>query len=417
MAARILNSGKRIQIIGSFALSDLRRLTAALHNLTSRAGHQDLILDFTQCVAAYPSAMVAVCSEILDLQRKGITFELTTPSEVRLARLFVNSNWAHLLDPERQSRSTYRGYTNTPLARFASPEEQTAIVSRLIDALLCSVPALDRSDFGAIEWCLSEITDNVLVHAQSHVGGLVQMTSFKQRRRVEFSVADSGISIPTSLRQGHPELGEDIKALERAVREGVTRDPELGQGNGLFGTFQVARASGGYLHIHSGYARLDYEQDQLRITKEEIPFRGTLVVACLDCSNPAALGEALRFRDGRHTPLDYIQTHFEDRSSDILVFQLSQEATSFGSRLAGEPVRTKLHNLIHMNPGRRVVIDMADVPLVSSSFADEVFGKLFVALGPLLFTQALEFRQISETVRSLVDKAILQRMSAQASKS
>jgi hypothetical protein len=237
------------------------------------------------------------------------------------------------------------------------------------------------------------------------------MTSFKQRRRVEFSVADAGISIPTSLREGHPELGEDIRALERAVREGVTRNPDLGQGNGLFGTFQVTRTSGGYLHIHSGYARLDYEEDQLRFTKEDVPFRGTLVVACLDCSNPAALGDALRFRDAKHTPLDYIETHFEDRSLDHLVFHLAQEATSFGSRLAGEPVRTKLHNLVHMNPGRRLVVDMADVPLVSSSFADEVFGKLFVSLGPLLFTQALEFRQISQTVRSLVDKAILQRMS------
>jgi anti-sigma regulatory factor (Ser/Thr protein kinase)/anti-anti-sigma regulatory factor len=411
MASRILTSGNRVQVVGSFALSDLRRLIAALHNQTTRLGHQSIVLDFSQSAAVYPSAMVALCAQVVELRRRGIDFELVLPTDYRLARLFANSNWSHLIDPNRQGRSAYRGYTNMPLALFASPEDQSATVSRLIDALLCSIPSLDRSDFAAIEWCLSEITDNVLVHAQSQVGGFVQMTSFKQRRRVEFSVADAGISIPTSLREGHPELGEDIRALERAVREGVTRNPDLGQGNGLFGTFQVTRTSGGYLHIHSGYARLDYEDDQLRFTKEDVPFRGTLVVACLDCSNPAALGDALRFRDAKHTPLDYIETHFEDRSSDHLVFHLSQEATSFGSRLAGEPVRTKLHNLVHMNPGRRLVVDMADVPLVSSSFADEVFGKLFVSLGPLLFTQALEFRQISQTVRSLVDKAILQRMS------
>ncbi len=89
---------------------------------------------------------------------------------------------------------------------------------------------------------------------------------------------------------------------------------------------------------------------------------------------------------------------------------MSGEAASFGSRVAGEPVRVKLTNLMRMNPGRRVVVDMSDVPLVSSSFADEVFGKLFLTLGPLLFTQALEFRQLSQTSRSLIDKAILQRM-------
>ncbi len=360
--------------------------------------------------------MVALCSQCAESRRRGVDFELTPPGDYRLARLFANSNWSHVIDPDRQAPSRYRGYTNMPLAGFESPEGQTGVVSRLINALLCSIPTLDRADFGVIEWSLSEITDNVLVHAQSRVGGFVQMSSFKERRRVEFSVADAGISIPTSLRDGHPDLGEDIQALERAVREGITRNPELGQGNGLFGTFQAAHASKGYLHIHSGYARLDFEDGQLRLTKEEIPFRGTLVVASLDFSNPAALGEALRFSDGKHSPLSYIDTHFEDRSVDHLVFQLSQEAASFGSRLAGEPVRVKLHNIIHMNPGRRVVVDMGDVPLVSSSFADEVFGKLFVSLGPLLFTQALEFRQISATVRALIDKAILQRASGERPK-
>lgn len=412
MPGRILTAGNRIQVVGSFSLLDLRRLTAAIHNQVTRAGHQNLLLDFSGCIGAYQGAMVALCGQLAEVRRRGVDFELLLPTDFRLARLFANSNWAHVLDPERYPASRYRGYTNMPLARFATPEDQSVVISRMINALLCAIPTLERADFGAIEWCISEITDNVLVHAQSKVGGYVQMSSFKQRRRVEFAVADAGISIPTSLREGHPEMGEDIQALERAVREGVTRNPELGQGNGLFGTYQIAHASDGYLHIHSGHARLDFEDAQLRLTKEEVPFRGTLVVACLDCSNPSALGEALRFRDGKHTPLNYIDSHFEDRSSDYLVFQMSQEATSFGSRLAGEPLRIKLHNVIHMNPGRRVVVDMSDVPIVSSSFADEVFGKLFLSLGPLLFNQALEFRQISDTVRSLIDKAILQRATA-----
>jgi hypothetical protein len=410
MASRIETTGNQIRVVGTFALSDLRRLTATLHNLTSRHGYQNIVLDFTRCAAAFPGPMAGLCAQVVDFRRQGIDFDYVAPSDSRLSRLFANSDWAHLIDPEHFARSTYRGYTNMPLVKFESPEDQTKVVNRLIDALLSSIPSLERADFAAIEWCLNEISDNVLVHAESQIGGLVTMSSYKTRNRIEFSVADPGVSIPTSLRKGHPELGEDIQALERAVREGVTRDPAIGQGNGLFGTFQVVRKSGGYLHIHSGYARLDYEDDQLRLTREEIPFVGTLVVAGLDCSNPTVLGDALQFGDEKHTPLDYIQTHFEDRSRDVLVFRLAGEAASFGSRVAGEPVRIKLANVIRMNPGRRVVIDMGEVPLVSSSFADEVFGKLFVSLGPLLFTQALEFRQLGETVRALIDKAILQRM-------
>ena len=45
----------------------------------------------------------------------------------------------------------------------------------------------------------------------------------------------------------------------------------------------------------------------------------------------------------------------------------------------------------------------------SSSFADEVFGKLFVELGALHFMQAIDFVCVQDTVRALLDRAILQR--------
>jgi hypothetical protein len=67
-------------------------------------------------------------------------------------------------------------------------------------------------------------------------------------------------------------------------------------------------------------------------------------------------------------------------------------------------------NLLKMCPGQRIKIDCSEIPLVSSSFADEVFGKLFVELGPLGFMQRIIIDSVEPTVRSLVDKAISQRM-------
>jgi hypothetical protein len=64
-----------------------------------------------------------------------------------------------------------------------------------------------------------------------------------------------------------------------------------------------------------------------------------------------------------------------------------------------------------MCPGQRIIIDFLNVPLVSSSFADEVFGKLFLELGPVTFAQRFEFRNLPSIVRQLMDKAIAQRMS------
>jgi hypothetical protein len=71
--------------------------------------------------------------------------------------------------------------------------------------------------------------------------------------------------------------------------------------------------------------------------------------------------------------------------------------------------RTKIENL--MENGTAVVcFDFEGIRLISSSFADEVFGKLFVALGPLAFGRLCQFRNIDSTVRGLIDRAIAQRM-------
>jgi STAS-like domain of unknown function (DUF4325) len=110
--------------------------------------------------------------------------------------------------------------------------------------------------------------------------------------------------------------------------------------------------------------------------------------------------------------MDFVELNYERHDRDEVWFVMKKEAASLGSRIAGAPVRNKLSNLVRMCPGQRIVIDFADIPLVSSSFADEVLGKLFVELGPMTFTQRFEFRNVASTVQQLIDKAIMQRMSS-----
>ena len=108
--------------------------------------------------------------------------------------------------------------------------------------------------------------------------------------------------------------------------------------------------------------------------------------------------------------MDFVELNYEQHDRDEAIFVMKDEATSFGSRIAGTPVRNKLGNLIHMCPGQRIIIDFANIPLVSSSFADEVLGKLFVEFGPMTFSQRFEFRNVAPTVGELMDKAITQRL-------
>ena len=409
MVGRVDTAGNRVIISGALQLDQLWRVSATLHNLTVKSGYEDIALDFSACSAAMPAPMLGLCAEANGLRDRGIDVTLTLPSEERLARLFLNANWANIIDPEHYRRSQYRGYVNLPVSRFQSHVDQPGVVNRLVESILSSVPGIAREDLAAVEWSLNEVTDNVLVHSQSASGGFVQLTNYGARRRVEFSVADAGVGIPNTLRGRFADL-TDPELIEKATNEGVTRDPALGQGNGLYGTFRVASANGGSFQVLSGYGLLRYAHEELRLTNERVPFPGTLVVASIDCANPQALADALRFGDERYRPLDYIEMRYEDRTSDDLVFHMHEEASSFGSRVAGTPIRNRIANLVRMNPSRRLRVDMSQVPLLSSSFADEVFGKLFRQLGPTGFAGAIDLTEVGPTARALIDKAIYQRM-------
>ena len=264
---------------------------------------------------------------------------------------------------------------------------------------------IDRSALRAVEWSLSEIMDNVLNHAESDVGGFVQATAFKERNRVEFIVADAGIGIPE--RMGNPD---HRKAVRAAIDEGVTSDPVRNAGNGLYGSYRIAFLSGGQFEINSlnGHLFCNGETKEIRENHARIPYSGTSVRCSIDLNDPHLLGNALEFKGQVHTPAyDYIERHFENEEGDI-IFDMKEEAQlKFGSRSGGRQIRKVIENLMKENA--TIIIDFYGVGIMSSSFADEVFGRLFVQMGPRTFMTRIEMRNVDPIIEGLIDRAIVQR--------
>ena len=164
--------------------------------------------------------------------------------------------------------------------------------------------------------------------------------------------------------------------------------------------------------IQSGYASI---HSDLKAREETVPVAGTLVVVTLDYSDPEALWRALDIHDTGAAPAgDYIENRYEGDDDDALHFVVRSEASSVGSRSSGKFARTKLENLMEMYPGHPVNIDFGDISIVSSSFADELLGKLFVRMGALRFMSAVNLQRVSPTVRAVLDRAILQRVRQEA---
>lgn len=401
----------------SGGLTDFHFLLAQFHQGIEKAAYSELILDMSDCTSAFQNSMLSVCAQVTAYREAGIDIELIPPTDARLLNLFRNTNWGYFLDPRKFDPSHFRGYSRIPATRYKTPDEQQNAVNRIVNIILGALPDLQRSNLAAFEWSINEITDNVLLHSESSIGGLVQVSTFqKNTKSIQFVVADAGVGIPKTLKGGQPDITSDTDALDKAIREGVTRDANIGQGNGLFGTYRVCSKSNGYFQVDSGHARLEYNlRKGLSISNQNIPYSGTLVVATIDFTDPSLLDDALRFGGKPYKPVDYVETEYEREDGNPINFILTEECQAFGSRVSGRPLRQKLHNILNMSESTQVAIDFDGVPVVSSSFADEAFGKLFLQLGPVQFMQRVELNNMADTVEALVNKAIAQRMQHGAS--
>jgi len=404
-------ASNRAEFIGHFNISQLRSALGGLRVLIDERKHETVVLDFSQCNFTHAPPMLAVATAVEHYRARRITFDLILPSDDKVARLFRNSNWAHVIAPNNFPPSDYKSRIHMPAMRYRSADEQHHLVNELLNTMLSSITEFERSHFKAIEWSINELTDNVLVHSESSQGGIVQLTAMKTSKKVEFVVCDSGIGIPKSLGSSGLKISSDVDALSKAIEQGITRDKSVGQGNGLYGSYQIAVKSGGNFSVHSGRATLYYAPKAGMHTKREhVSMPGTVVVCGIDYSHPLLLEEALNIGGSRHSPIDMIETKYESTDDGNILFSLKDESDSFGSRTAGTPVRNKLKNLYGFLAGNKLIIDLSDIHLVSSSFADEVFGKLFVELGPVNFSSKIELKDVDHIVRLLIDKAIMQRM-------
>lgn len=201
MNGTIERNGHEVIVVGN--LIDFHRLLSLVHAAIEKAGYQEVVLNLESCATAFQNSMLSVCAQVMAYRKAGIEFHLIPPSDKKLRNLFQNTGWGYFLDPRKFDPSNFRGHSRIPATQYTTPEEQQSAVNKIVNVILGVIPDMRRADFAAFEWSVNEITDNVLVHSQSPIGGLVQVSTFqKYTKQVQFVVADAGVGIPSTLKQG-----------------------------------------------------------------------------------------------------------------------------------------------------------------------------------------------------------------------
>jgi len=94
-----------------------------------------------------------------------------------------------------------------------------------------------------------------------------------------------------------------------------------------------------------------------------------------------------------------------------LIYKLSEQSSGTGTREAGERIRNEIVNLRNETCSP-VELDFTGVSVVSSSFADELIGKLVAEYGFFGFNQGFRLKGMNSTVQSIVNRSVSQRMAA-----
>lgn len=354
--------------------------------------------------------ILPICTEVEKYKKNcNIDFDIILPKSEYLRRLFINTNWAHILN-DKFDESKFSGFTQYPTVKVANDDDLSDVMKGILECIIRATRIESYESFAVVEWCINEILENVLRHSNSEFGALIHMSKFKKNHKiVEVVIADGGIGIPDSLRDNEKYANaSDPELIYEATREGITNGK--GQGNGLFGALYASRLSGGYFKIMSGRGSLMADCDRKRVINsklESIPFKGCVVCMALNYAEPKILENALQFNGKIHNPVStFLDVTYGNNEYNI---NLKKEIPSCSTRNYGENMRNKILNLLTTCGVDHVSLIFDGVGTVTSSFADELFGKLYNILGKDIFFQKIRIKNLSSTSKFIVNRAIVMR--------
>lgn len=290
---------------------------------------------------------------------------------------------------------------------FSSEEGVSRIVTMYSFALRQN-DVLENGVIQSLEWCMNESIDNVLQHSLSKKG-FVMAQIHKQTKKFNFCVFDSGVGIFNSLRDTKHAPQNSLCAIQMAMRERVTRDERIGQGNGLWGLSQIIKEANGKLLISSGGARYEYDSgDEKTIISGDFNLgkaNGTTMIDFqLDYSVPIDVAQALN----GYIPLDFwLENHENDQGEIIL--DIAKESNGTGTRKSAEKMRNIVINCLQ-EQYNTVCLDFQNVSMLSSSYADELIGKLVALFGFSNFMEHIIISHLNAFNAAIVNRSVGQRM-------
>lgn len=401
------NSRAFENVIQPFNLTNQRLIPEVINSLKRlyfKFGHKKIMIDLQKIEKVSPYPTVPVAGYIHYFKEEyNVDFEfINVPTYLKKI---------HFLSPSDINK-TSTGIGTNFLDRvwvFHSSDDVHLLVKGFLASIRksCSV---EEGILQACEWGLSEIMDNVIQHSNQSVG-FVMGQILKDSQILKISIFDYGQGIFESLRNTVYKPRNAADAISLSIQEGVTRDKRIGQGNGMWGLFNMVNLNDGVLQITSGRGGLNFVnrtkttesyQNMIMLSPKN---QSTAINFDVKLTNPISIKEAL----GGYTPIDLFIENLEDEF-DRIIYKITEQASGTGTRQSGMKIRNEILN-IYRTAKKPVILDFQGVGIIASSFADELIGKLVQDLGLFQFQAAFPMKNMNPTIQSIVQRSLSQRLS------
>jgi hypothetical protein len=369
-------------------------------NKTFSSNNKNLILNFKNILAAFPNVSVPIAGIIENMSLRGLNFEFYYLTEY-LKKISIKT-------PLRVQENKRLAQTASldKIWRFDSADDIYLLINSFVGEL-SQIIVCEKGVLEGFEWSINEVLDNVLQHSNRSFGYVMGQVHPKTKHFV-FCVYDTGQGIYNSLLSSSDHKPKDpVEALKLAVKEGITRDKNIGQGNGLWGLHQIVSENTGILNITSNSACYNLTNNEFK-TYDRVPQllydNGCIVDFQIDYRKEISISKAL----GGYEPANLKIESLEDSVGNIII-DLQSKESGVGTRKSGEKLRNELIN-IYKQSNKNITLDFANINIVSSSFADELIGKLVTEFGFYGFNNIFKLKNMNTSVQSIVQRSVAQRM-------
>lgn len=354
-------------------------------------------------------------SAVLDYLRKerGFKFELVTP-------LSKFGKRTRFFEPVKAADSKDFPANNT-VYYFENEDEIHHIKDKYIK-YLAGLMVLESGVLGTLSWCLYEVFDNIFQHSEAKEG----LCSLQvHESKVTITIVDLGIGIPEAMKRSPKSYEESISnpedAIALSVKKGVTSKGNNNQGNGLYGLVESIKVNEGDLQIYSGHGGISINSGR-DLIKKNYPDKAFLSSAKSDASMKATTLIDIRFNVDKSVKINKIfnsdiqDYYFENIDSvdenNLFIFDYNAISDVVGSRAKSNTLRNLCLNMLSEGVDY-IQFDFDNFDIVSSSFADEVFGKLREELDED-FKSKIFIKNAKPEIEDLINAAISNRMKQSA---